>query len=420
METKVKNPSQSKTIILDIDVENDNKTISFTPPTLKQDSKKSDSYQAEKAENNSPKKSKGKKVFLVRTLGETLEDARNAPPAKKLVGDLITEGEQVILFGDTNTGKSLFAMQMAMAISKGESLTFSNAENDIILENQCEAKRVLYIDLEHSDQQLEKRINLDALDEESRSNIFLAKVDIGEMLEGNNPGETFQTIKEAAEQCQAKFIVIDNISAISGDLEKGENAKQFLSPLWRLCRNENYTIVILAHTPKLSNQRFILTLNNIAGSKKLPALVDSVIGIAEQVSNEEGHIYIKQLKARTGEKKYGMNNVLCGRIRAINGTVQHVITHTANEYEAIGKGNEGEAKFATLQKSALAYLQGGNLREAAKIVGIGKDAVSRHVKKLQKVDPQLFEQMQKMNPQELKDYAEGAELLASQKTNYPR
>lgn len=360
-----------------------------------------------------------RKILVLEPLGEALEKARNEPPAKKIIGDLISEGEQVILFGDTNTGKSLLAMQFAITVAKGENLAFENAENQIIFKNECEAQKVLYIDLEHSGQQLEKRIDLDHIDEQSKSNIILAKVDVGEMLEGSNPSDTFKIIKEAAEECKSKFIIIDNISAISGDLEKGENAKQFLSPLWRLCRNEKYTVIILAHTPKLAAQRFILTLNNIAGSKKLPALVDSVIGIAEQQSNQDGLVYIKQLKVRTNEKKYGLGNVLCSKITKVNGLVQHVITHTANEYEVIGKGNEGEAKFEMLKRTAIAYLQSGNLRDAAKKIGVTKDTISRNVKKFKKMDPQIYDLLSKYNPQELAEYEKGAEILASQKTNYP-
>jgi archaellum biogenesis ATPase FlaH len=397
-------------------VESKTEVLNFTPPKLKPEPLKDTAKGLKIKEKGGVLK---RKVLVLEPLGEALLKARNEPPQRKIIGDLISEGEQIILFGDSNTGKSLLAMQIAIAVAKGEDLAFKNADNQITLKNECEAQRVLYMDFEHSNQQLEKRIDFDQLDQKSKENIFIGKVEVGEMLEGHKPGETFKEIKEAAEECKSKFIIIDNISAISGDLEKGENAKQFLSPLWRLCRQEKYTVIILAHSPKQSAQRYPLTLNDIAGSKKLPALVDSVIGIAAQESNQEGLVYIKQLKARTGEKKYGINNVLCSKITKVNGLVQHLITHTANEYEVIGKGNDGEAKAAMLEKSAIAYLESGNLREAAEKIGVSKDTVGRHVKELKKLDPQLFEMLSKTNPQELKDYKEGAELLASQKTNYP-
>lgn len=350
-----------------------------------------------------------KSPFITRSLGKTLTDARNEPPQKKLIGGLISEGEQVILFGDTNTGKSLLAMQFAIAVAKGEDLVFKNAENEIRLVNECAPKNVLYLDLEHSDKQLEQRIDLDNLDLQARENIFLAKLDIGEILEGDKPEDTFTLIKEEAERIESKFIVIDNISAISGDLEKSENAKKFLSPLWKLCRYNNYTVLILAHTPKLPDNKTALNLNKMAGSKKLPALVDSVIGIAEQQTNEDGYTYIKQLKSKTGVKEYGLGNVLCSKIEKVNGIVQHVITHTANELDVISSGNEGQAKFELLKRSAITYLKEGSLRAAGDKLNVSKDIVSKRLKKLKEIDSNLFETLEKMNPLELDEYGKSLE-----------
>lgn len=350
-----------------------------------------------------------KPKYKLRTLRQRLTDAKNAIPKKQLIGGLISEGEQVILFGGINAGKSLFAYQIAQAIAEGEDLTFKNSENEIRFRNECEPQKVLSLDFEHSDDQIKHRISLDNLKLSAGDNIISLEEDFETDTDFDNPDEAFEWIKGAAEEAQAKVIIIDNISAMSGDLEKAENAKRFMKSLRKLCRVDGYTVIILAHTPKLSSKRGILRKENIAGSNKLPALADSVIGIAEQETSEGGFSYIKHLKRRTGAIEYGIGKVLCSKIADVDGTVQHVITHTANELDVISDGNEGQAKFDLLKRSAVAYLKEKNLRAAGEKLNVSKDTVSKRLNKLKEIDPELFGVMEKMNPLELDEYGKSLE-----------
>ena len=76
-------------------------------------------------------------------------------PLQKLVGDFIYSEELTLFYGLSGLGKSMFAVQMGLAISEGQDLDLGN---DIVLENQCEPMKVMYFDLELSERQFYSRV----------------------------------------------------------------------------------------------------------------------------------------------------------------------------------------------------------------------------------------------------------------------
>ena len=79
--------------------------------------------------------------FRLRSANQCLADAQTMPIPRQLYSSLIYEGEITILVADTNVGKSIFAVQISNEIAKDQ--------------------RVLYIDLELSDKQFERRYSED-------------------------------------------------------------------------------------------------------------------------------------------------------------------------------------------------------------------------------------------------------------------
>ena len=70
----------------------------------------------------------------------------------------------------------------------------------------------------------------------------------------------------------------------------------------RKLRDElNITILVVAHTNKKNNKP--MTINDLAGSAKVGNLIDAAFALG-RVMGDTGLRYIKQLKARSGEKKY--------------------------------------------------------------------------------------------------------------------
>ncbi|MEO6850456.1 MAG: AAA family ATPase, partial [Mucilaginibacter sp.] len=77
-------------------------------------------------------------LFTIRTANTWLSQANKRPIPKMLFGKFWYQGELCILFADSNLGKSILAVQIANAISTGDSINPFDCEAD--------AQPVLYFD----------------------------------------------------------------------------------------------------------------------------------------------------------------------------------------------------------------------------------------------------------------------------------
>ena len=249
-------------------------------------------------------------------------------PAKMLVGDLVFLAEVTILFGKSNVGKSILSISFADAISKGIDLDLGNG---IILENQCEPLKTILFDFEMSPQQIQKRYDKHYSFDEER--FIRATLKRGEYLE-SDPKEVVSMLKLGAEQNDCKCIIIDNISAISGDIEKSANAVPFMQSLMKLAKDEGFTVIVMAHTPKLKDYS-PLSVENVSGSNKINQLTDGVVAIGKVNCDADDEVYIIHLKGRNGSKTYNKGNVIHSKISKVNGMVRHVAQSTRSEADLL-------------------------------------------------------------------------------------
>ncbi len=335
-----------------------------------------------------------KSVFKTKSVNKLLEDARKEPPPRKLVGELIYEEEQTILFAPTNLGKSILAIQMAISAALGIDLDLGNG---LILKNEVGKVTTLIYDFELSDRQFLKRMGNKILPD----NLFISKIERGKVLNGT-PKQIFELLKKEAKSVNAKFIIVDNISKIGNKLEDTDNAIDFMSALWNLARHDGYTILVIAHTPKI-NRKEPITSDSIAGSSKLAALSDSIIGMNEFNSHKESQIYIKQIKTRNDSIKYGKSKVICTNITMdSDGFVKHDMFALSSEYEAL-HGNRGSNTESLQEKmyATASYYYYGTYKNAAIETGIDKSTLNRRKKSLETMSNQEFKQIAKMDKKEL-------------------
>ena len=66
-------------------------------------------------------------LFTVKSANQVIMDAKNRPPRRRLFGQLWYEGENCILYSDTNLGKTILAVQIADSISSGRRATLGLA-----------------------------------------------------------------------------------------------------------------------------------------------------------------------------------------------------------------------------------------------------------------------------------------------------
>ena len=201
------------------------------------------------------------------------------------------ENEFAILFGRTNTGKSLYAVQIAEHIS-GEL-----------------GKTVLYLDLELSMKQFQERYT----SRDGELHIWpdnLHRPDLSMVGDGlYDSGRFLPLIRKMMAKVNARVLILDNLTfLVNNGGMKAEDVKPICQEFCNWAK-EGYSILVVNHTPKI--QPFTpLDINHCLGSSMLTNFVQSVFAIGTDSSNPSTGRYVKQLKSRNGRIVWEGNHVI--------------------------------------------------------------------------------------------------------------
>ncbi|MEM8525903.1 MAG: AAA family ATPase [Bacteroidota bacterium] len=317
----------------------------------------------------------------LRTFNQRIEDAKNQPVPKQLFSHFIYENEITVLFAKTNAGKSVLSVQIGDSISKG-----SPIHSDFKFEGN--AQKVLYLDCEMTDKQVEKRVSQDWRNHYSFSEDYLSltinhEADLPDGISMED--RMLCDIDNAIEMSGAKIIIIDNLTYLGNELEKGKFAARLMKVLKSKKEKKGLTILILAHTPKVPAFTPI-DINHLAGSSKLGQFIDSAffIGISTKDSNLR---YLKQVKIRSGEKIYGADNVPVFELNKIvtqGGARNFLAFEFTGRYESEQlhiAPSDSDEKMSKEELVVEYDKEGKSLRWIAKELHISKSSVSRILKR---------------------------------------
>ena len=245
-------------------------------------------------------------LFKSKTANEWIAEAEKQPIPNMLYGQLWHEGELCFLFADTNVGKSILAVQIANAISKGESCS--------VFKMEAAKQKVLYLDFELSAKQFQNRYSKDYQNSYHFDENFIRleiDTDCTDIMDFES--NLSQSIERAIIEQDAKVIIIDNITYLkTQSTDTAKEALPLLKMLIDLKKRYHVSILALAHTPKRDQSKPI-TVNDLAGSKHFSNFADSIFSIG-QSSKETRLRYIKQIKTRATEKIYDSDNVIACEI----------------------------------------------------------------------------------------------------------
>lgn len=225
-----------------------------------------------------------------------MEEQRKPVPEILWGGDgngnaLWFENEFAILFGRTNTGKSLYAVQIAEHIS-GEL-----------------GKTVLYLDLELSMKQFQERYT----SRNGELHIWpdnLHRPDLSMIGDGlYDSGRFLPLIRRMMAKVNARVLLLDNLTfLVNNGGMKAEDVKPICQEFCNWAK-EGYSILVVNHTPKI--QPFTpLDINHCLGSSMLTNFVQSVFAIGTDSSTPSTGRYVKQLKSRNGRIVWDGNHVI--------------------------------------------------------------------------------------------------------------
>ncbi len=231
-------------------------------------------------------------LLAVKTANQTLQDAALLPDPKFLYQPLVVEGELTILFADTGIGKTALSVQIAMHIAL------------------CYV--LLYVDLELTDKQFEKRYR-DSNDNHYQfpENFYRATQEIMREIPENTSYEQFfiQSLKDRIKEVHAKVVVLDNMTKVTASsTDTAKSTIPIMNALSAMKFEKGITFLILEHNKKVEEWKPI-SLNDLQGSKMKSNFADSVFTIGRSAFDKNLR-YIKQLKVRSGELIYDEENVL--------------------------------------------------------------------------------------------------------------
>ena len=201
------------------------------------------------------------------------------------------ENEFAILFGRTNTGKSLYAVQIAEHISGRL------------------GKTVLYLDLELSMKQFQERYTSKG----GELHVWpdnLHRPDLSMIGDGLYDSDKFlPLIRRMMARVNAKVLILDNLTfLVNNGGMKAEDVKPICQEFCSWAK-EGYSILVVNHTPKI--QPFTtLDINHCLGSSMLTNFVQSVFAIGTDSNNPSTGRYVKQLKSRNGRIVWDGNHVI--------------------------------------------------------------------------------------------------------------
>jgi hypothetical protein len=274
-------------------------------------------------------------LFTVATGNRWMELGNREPEARMLFGQFRYQHEICFLFANTNTGKSILAVQIGNAIARGSKTGPFPC--------QAPAAKVLYADFELSNLQFHHRYNSQGSDYQFPENFYRAQ--FNPCAENPDPEniDNFQSddyllagLEYRIQSLGATVLIIDNISSLGGGTGNAIGALRIMNRL-NVLRNEyKLSILVLAHTPKRRNPTRPLSTSDLLGSKLLINFADSAFTIG--VSNTDGYLrYLKQIKQRNTPQVYGEDNVCLARIQKNGSFLKfHFDGHSAETPHLLG------------------------------------------------------------------------------------
>lgn len=297
-------------------------------------------------------------MLEVQTANTWMRRASRRPQQQPLFKNLWHTGELACLFSDSNTGKSVLAVQIAHDLA-------------------AKGRKVVYYDAEMSEEQFLSRYRDEQTGVMYEFPPTLYTVRTSRTFSGN-PDTSAEYIIGQIERImrftEADDLIIDNLTAICENSHKAEEAALFIRLLKKIKDDNRWNVLVVAHTPKRDLGQ-VITQNDLGGSKLLFNFFDSVfaLGLSRMVPQLR---YLKQLKCRIGKVVYHEDNVLtCCIVKGDDAFLRFEFGSCDSERYHISEP-AGKSDPIMLKASEL-LRQGATIDSVAKETGLARARVGR-------------------------------------------
>ena len=324
-------------------------------------------------------KPRSRGLLTVEKASESVDIALEEPDPEDLYYGLICQGEVTAFYGESGSGKTIFAVQMAIAMSQNH--------------------RVLYADFELSRKQFQKRYARKTTDPETGKevitrypfppNLFRCFFNNDDDTDDDSYTEDsiLAAIEDTALKCQADIVFVDNLTYLCTAAEDTKEAAKLMKKLVRLKRKYGWTLIVLTHSPKRDNS-LPLTQDSMSGSKKLANLFDAVIALGKSVKDNDIR-YVKQCKVRSSAEYYTADNVAIYTIEDENSFLHFKYVSTGVEADHLKDRKDNalsESVYQVLDLKSKDYSE----QKIADELGLSKSKVHRIITKYSDLYNRLY------------------------------
>lgn len=225
------------------------------------------------------------------SVSELVRDVEeNGEKPVPVFGDYLFKGEIGILFGDSNTGKSILANDICMAAAGGEPFWPETPMLNL---------PSIYVDLEMTRNQFGNRFRGAVPYIPKNYHRIYVNVLNGDTDELMNAIKR-EVIKTQNSPDAIKFIVIDNITYGFGSILSAKEMKALMKSLKELKDRFGLTILLIGHCVKRKSGSPV-TLDDLGGTKMIANFSDSAFAINNTALGDEVK-YLKLVKSRVVQK----------------------------------------------------------------------------------------------------------------------
>jgi hypothetical protein len=267
-------------------------------------------------------------LFEIRTAGECLKEVPAEDP-KMLFGDLWFEGEIAVMYGESSVGKSILAVQIGDAITRGASIG--------PFDNTAGAQDVVYLDLARSGEKFALRYT----SEPDEKGIRTAYEFSDNLLRPNLKHNVHLPVAKIAglvKQTGAKVLIIDNLAFMQRYSVPRETTV-VMRELRKIRDRFGLSILLLMNGPRAVRYRGIIAAD-IPCSTVVTSFADNVFALGRSGSRSTER-YIKHLKSGFEDLSYGEAHVPTFEIKVVNGNFPSFI-HTNYKSEPTIRSNDND------------------------------------------------------------------------------
>lgn len=316
---------------------------------------------------NEAENSVGSPRFEVMPAGEWLERAGPAA-VRSLFGELWYEGELAVLFGDTSSGKSILAVQIAESIAAGRPTE--------PFEIEVPGQKVLLLDLARSASQFARRYTAETRHYSGKVRPPKQFLFSENLIRVTMKGATHVSPDKLApiiEQSGAKVVIIDSLAF----LQRYSIPRETVAAMRELRRLQDVyglSILVVANSSRVISGRGI-NAADIPCSAVVTSFADSIFAIGRSGSRSDVR-YLKQIKT-TGDDAYGAANVPYFGLRSRDGVFPS-LHHIGYASEAtLRAGDNDHWEWQRIRSVRKLADEGRTIRQIAAECGSSRSTVHR-------------------------------------------